>query len=334
MSSDTTNPPLPHHTTPSANAFDSIAILSPGKRSDRLTIPLDAIDATYTVNPPTPTSHDVILCDTPDRTMFKATIKARLTDTPILFRQRGDPFWGIDEWVDSRIKQRLLYRMLKGVDGCIAMAPHQAVKYARKTQVPTDIVTLSKRTSEWPDTTHTDRELRAITLTNAVYRDKIQPLIDIAPTVNKMLDTGTWRIGSWSDGYSDYIRDELTPYENITYGLELDAHAELERANIMLHHSNLDVVPNAVLEGLSARLPVLTNPHIAFRQSPAPLIITSTSQELRRTLGRLRDPNRRQTLGDRGHQHVDTMHDPAKIGRDIITAINQLVNYDDSGDVL
>lgn len=318
-------------TSPSSEVRQrDLAIISPGDRTDRLTDPLAAVDGTWTVNPDDPTAHDVVICDTPDRDMLRAVARCRVDGTPVLFRQRGDPFWGIDEWLDSRLKKAVLSRMLRSVDGCLAIAPHQASKFARKTGVPTDLVTLPKAADEWPDSVHTDTELRLLTLTNCVYPDKIEPLAEIAPVVNDVLadSGGTWRIGSWSEGYDGWLRQQLAPYEHIEFELRLDAHAELEWANAMVHHSRLDVLPNAILEGMASRLPVLTNDHVAFRQSAAPLTITRTDQGLRQTLTRFREPAHRRAAGQRGHEYVASEHAPADVGENLLAAIRRLAGGD------
>lgn len=324
--SKTTQPPAASPARNLPNVGFKLAIISPGDRTDRLTDPLDAVNAEYAVNPTDPTEYDVVLCDTPNREMLRAVVRCRFAGTPVLFRQRGDPFWGIDEWLDSRLKKAVLFRMLRAVDGCVAIAPHQAEKFARKTGVATDLVTLPKQADQWPDTVHTDTDLRLLTLTNAVYPAKIEPLAKIAPVVDDFLgDSGTWRIGSWSEGHDDWLREQLAPYDSIEFGLRLDAEAELRRANVMVHYSNLDVLPNAVLEGLASRLPVITNAHVAFSQSAAPLTITRNSASLRRQLEQLREPSRRRAAGELGHQYVTTRHDPARVGRELAAAVERLV---------
>lgn len=313
-------------TLPAASLGFEPAIVSPGDRTDRLTDPLDALDATYHVNPDDAPAHDVVICDTPDRQMLKAVAECRLAGTPVLFRMRGDPFWGIDEWLDSRVKKTVLFRMLRQVDGCLAIAPHQAQKYARKTGVETDLVTLPKAVTEWPDSVHRSTDLNILTLTNAVYPDKIEPLAEIAPVVDDVLgDNDVWRIGSWSEGHDDWLREQLAPYENIEFELRLDAHEELQRANLMLHHSRLDVLPNAVLEGLASRIPVITNDHVAFTQSGAPVDVTRTDAQLRATLQRYRDPATRREAGERGHRYVREQHAPERVGVELASAVERLV---------
>jgi glycosyltransferase involved in cell wall biosynthesis len=312
-------------TLPAATLGFEPAIISPGDRTDRVTDPLDALDATYHVNPEDAPAHDVVICDTPDRQMLKAVAQCRLDGTPVLFRMRGDPFWGIDEWLDSRVKRAVLFRMLRSVDGCLAIAPHQAQKYARKTGVQTDLVTLPKAVTEWPDSVHRSTDLNILTLTNCVYPDKIEPLAEIAPLVDDVLEDSVWRIGSWSKGHDEWLREQLAPFDNVEFELRLDAEQELQQANLMLHHSRLDVLPNAVLEGLASRLPVITNDHVAFTQSAAPIDVTRTDAQLQATLEQYRDPAKRREAGERGHRYVRERHAPRRVGVELASAVERLV---------
>jgi hypothetical protein len=319
---DTTSTPLPSHYSPPA---PDIGIVSAGDRTSELTEPLSAVDASYTVNPDNPAQFDVVVCDTPDREMLKAVVACRLNRTPVIFRQRGDPFAGIDEWLDSRVKKAVLFQMLRSVDGCLAIAPHQASKYARKTGVPTDLGTLPKDVTAWPDANHSGRELRLVTLTNATYPAKYRPLLEIAPVVDDVLESGTWRIGSWCDKHGGEIRGALAEYENIEYGIGLDAPTETARANVMLHFSGFEALGNAILEGMASRLPVITNDHVAFTQLPAPTITAPDTETLRTLLESLRDADQRQALGDRGHGYVEREHNPIEVGHEMLRALDRLV---------
>jgi glycosyltransferase involved in cell wall biosynthesis len=303
-----------------------IAVVSPGDRTEELTQPMTAVGIDHSVNPENLTEHDIVICDTPDRDMLRAVVECRVAGTPVLFRARGDPFWGIDEWLTSRVKKGVLFRMLRAVDGCIAIAPHQGTKFARKCQVPVEIVTLSESTSRWPDTSHEGETLRIITLTNAVYPEKVNPLAEIAPIVETELSgNDVWRIGSWSTGHEQRLRKVADEHEHIEFGLGLDAWSELEAANLMIHHSRLDALPNAVLEGMSSRLPVLTNSHVAFRQSAAPTEIARSNGDLRAQLMRYRDPRERQATGDAGHRFINDRHDPERVGQELRDAIRRVV---------
>jgi len=327
---DTIQPTQPAETgdTGAKSLPVDVGVLTGGDRTDKLTGPLATTAATTVVDPDSLAHQDVIICDSPDRQMFRAVATRRLHGTPVLFRMRGDPFWGIDEWIDNRAKRWLSLKMLEWVDGCLAMAPHQARKYERETGISPAVVGLPKQVDEWPDPDHTDEELRLVSLTNATYAEKVDPLVDAMPVVQRVLEDlgGEWRIGSWrTDGYADRLRSAATEYGRIEFCGRLDAHDALERANVLLHLSELDVLPNAILEGLASGLPVVTNDHVAFRESPAPLAIAATDHQLATRLSRLAAPDVRRELGARGPPHIREHHDPERIGAEMMTAIVRIL---------
>lgn len=309
---------------------DTVGIISPGGRTDKITDGLATTTIDYAVNPDRLAGYDAIICDTPDREMFATVARKPLHRTPVIFRMRGDPFWGLDQWIDSRAKRWVALQMLGLVDGCIAIAPHQAKKYQQKTGVPTRLAKLPIEPDEWPTTEHTDEKLRIITLTNAVYPNKIEPVIGIIPTVDQVLSQvgGHWQIGSWSTGHHDRLADAAGDYEHVSFDLKLDAKAELERANVMIHFSNFDVLPNAILEGMASRVPVITNDHQAFTDSAAPLTICRKPEDLPRALHWLTKPDERAAVADEGLEYVQQNHTPERIGQQYVNALRHFLGGD------
>lgn len=306
----------------------SIAIISPGGRVEEITKPLDTTSVAHDVNPGSLLGYDVILCDTPDRAMLRALAVGKALRTPVVFRMRGDPFWGMDEWIDSRVKLWVLENVvLPNVDGCIAITDHHARMYEDRTGVPSTHVPLSIRPDRWPETRHIDPEIRAVTLTNAVYPDKIQPTIDAVTAVDSALEEtgGEWRIGSWSDGYSDRLRAATAGCDNVTFCGPLDAQQSLEWANCMIHYSGMDAFPNAVMEGMASEVPVITNDYTPFRETDAPIEVTASHAELRETLHRLRDPAERHRVSDRQTQYVQRHHSRERVGLSFLDALATLV---------
>jgi len=300
----------------------NIAVVGNG-RVEKISKPLETTALEFSVNPDTTSKYDIIIADTPDRNMFKEFLKSKFRRQTILFRMRGDPFWGLDEWIDSRFKRYLVNDvMLKHVDGCIAIAPHQAEIYRQNTGVETQLAQLPKTVANWPSVKHTDSELRIVSLTNAVYWPKVKPLIEIAPVVDSVLNDvgGKWKIGSWSDGYSDKLRRALEGYSHIEYYQPLDAHQALANANLMIHYSNMDVLPNAILEGMASRLPVLTNNFEPFQRTDAPIVVNQNNT----LTTQLRDfvwPEMREKYGHRGVQYVRAKHSLDAIGQQFKSAI-------------
>lgn len=304
-----------------------IAIISPGDRVAKITNPLDTTPVEYDVNPGSLWGYDALLCDTPDRTMLKTLAIGKAIRTPVMFRMRGDPFWGLEEWVDSRLKRWVAQELMLGsIDGCIAITPRHAATFRDRTGAPTTRAALSVDTDAWPETEHSDEELRIVTLTNAVYLPKIAPTIEAIEAVESVLTDvgGEWRIGSWSDGYSDRLRDATTECDHVNFCGSLDATESLDWANCMIHYSNMDVLPNAILEGMASECAVVTNDFVEFRHSAAPLVVTASHSELRSQLRRLVDPTERTQQSDRGEEYVRTNHSREAIGEEFLEALSNL----------
>jgi len=300
-----------------------IAVIGNG-RVDKISKPLATTTLKFDVNPSSTRKYDVVIADTPDRDMFKEFLKSKIRRQTFLFRMRGDPFWGLDEWVESRVKRWLVNDfILPNVDGCLAIAPHQAQKYKEETGVTAQLVSLPKPVQNWQPVTHDSEKLNIVTLTNAVYWPKVKPLLKIAPLVNSVLNEtgGVWKIGSWSDGYSDKMRNQLQEFNNIEFHQPLDAHTALESANVMIHYSRMDVLPNAVLEGMASKLPVITNDFSPFVESDAPILVMKSKEELRRTLTNLTNPKLRIEYGHEGRDYVATEHSMETIGQEFKSAI-------------
>jgi len=306
----------------------SVAVIEQSGRSDNLIHPLKATDMEITVDPDDPYSRDIVILDTPDREMAYEVLKKPLHDAKVVFRMRGDPYFGIDEWIDSKLKEWLAKNVvMPGVDGCITITPYHAELFEGKTGVTSAVAQLPIDPSKWPETTHTDTELRIVSLTNCMYWPKIRPLIRAAPVVNAALDDigGHWRIGG--DGnYENELREMVAKYEHITYDGYLDANEELQWANCMIHLSNLDGWPNAILEGMSSHLPVVTNDHHAFTDKDRPNIVTQSDDTLRVALQNLSDPDYRQEIGNTGEHYVKQQHNPELLGQDYVEYFRRLLS--------
>lgn len=294
----------------------SVAIMSQSERTDRITKPLATTGMNYDVDPADPYQRDILIVETPDRDMLKQVLSKPVhRDTTLLFRMRGDPYWGIHHWMDSKIKQKMALRMLRYVDGCVAIAPHQAQKYVEKAGNPTHIVPLSKDADEWPDINHTDSELRILSLTNCMYPQKMRPLVEAAPAVERALERhgGRWVIGG-KGIYADRLEQQLEEYEHITFGGYVDAKKEMEQANLMLHLSYFDSFANAILEGMASNVPVITTDYVAFSDQNLPVHTTDNLEEIDSILDGYTDPEKRQSVGDRNQAHVREYYNHERVG--------------------
>lgn len=301
----------------------SIGIMSQSDRTDKITNPLATTKLNYTVDPSDPYEHDILIAETPDRDMFRRVLSKPLhRDTTLLFRMRGDPYWGIHHWMDNRVKQKIALQMLRYVDGCVAIAPHQAEKYAQKTGNATHIVPLSIDADEWPDTNHTDEELRIVSLTNCWYPAKFKALIEGAPAVERALDRhgGQWIIGG-KGRHAERLQEEMAKYEHIDFRGYVNATETLDWANLMLHLSYFDSFANAILEGMAASLPVITTDHVAFTDQNLPVHATDGLTNLDSVLADYTDADHRQTIGDRNQAHVREFYNHERVGSAWNTAL-------------
>lgn len=296
------------------------ALLSQSDRTWQTEVALDTTDVPYETDPADPWDFDVLVIETPDKRMFKHVVRGRTQDTSVLFRMRGDPYWGINHWYDGplpvrKLKQWAALKQLEWVDGCISLAPHQATKYRKRTHNPTRNVPLSRDVDEWPDTIHTDERLKIVSLTNCMYPQKIKPLIKYADTVNSILEEegGYWIIGG-KGRYADRLQDAVEPLLHVSFPGYLDARDELEAANVMLHLSYFDSFAGAILEGLASQLPVITTSHPAFEMLPTDKIDGSSNQ-LKTLLKRYTDPQTRQRKGDRNERIVENHYNHNAVGQ-------------------
>jgi len=140
---------------------------------------------------------------------------------------------------------------------------------------------------------------------------------------------GEWRV--YGDGdQAMALREGLYAYDHVQYAGYTDAPKdELAWANLMLHPSDLDGQPNAVLEGLASGLPVVTTDFIAFEEwkgKGAPLRIARGTTSLRMVLNRLRKPSNRQAHADEGIQFAAEHHTPERIGQQYEQFLNRVVS--------
>lgn len=313
----------------------SVALLSQSDRTWQTTVALDRTEIEYAVDPADPWAFDVLVIETPDKKMLRHVAAGKFKDTKVLFRMRGDPYWGIGHWYDHpfppvrKAKQYMALKQLEWVDGCVAIAEHQAAKYRANAGRPTQLVQLSRDVSEWPDTVHTDHEIRALTLTNCMYPNKIGPIIEHISTVNDVLAEtgGQWVIGG-KGRYADRISDAVEGHEHVSFPGYVDAKARMKEANIMLHLSDFDSFAGAILEGCASRLPVVTTTHPAFTNADLPVDVFDTKQQLTTLLQRYADPEIRAHVGTQNEAHVADRFNHDVLGQrwaDVLTWFHQNV---------
>lgn len=309
---------LDHQPTTATATRDStlrVAVTHPSGRVDKVTAPMRAAGVDVAVAPDAPEAFDAVLLDTPGRAMIPEIL--RRSDTPVVYRIRGNLWRASQYWFLGALKSELSDRVLfPRLDGAIPADPYLETEFQSRTEnTATDAIGLPIDAAAWPTVEHTDHALRLVTLTNADYRGKVEPITERVGLVDDLLAEtgGRWVIGG--DGrYTDRLRAATADADHVTFGGFLDAEQALADANVLYHPSEFDIqLPNAVLEGMAAGLPVVTTafpPFAAHRRLRAP----RSPGELRELLRALVTPARRREEGDRNRAYVADNHDPATIG--------------------
>lgn len=294
----------------------SVAICYPGGRLDKLTIPMEAAGLDVTVAPDDPHDHDVIMLDMPGSSMLRPLLDS--DETPVVYRIRGNLWRASNYWTLGELKSQFSDRVLfPRLDGAVPADSHLESEFRNRTgNTTTDAIGLAVQPEQWPSVEHTDDELRLVTLTNADYHGKVDPIVERVGVVDDVLaETG----GQWVIGGDGRFEDELAAAtadaDHVEYRGFIDAEAWLSRSNVLFHPSEFDIqVPNAILEGMASGLPVVTTafpPFAEHRRLRSP----RSHGELRNTLETMRDPDIRQQEADRNLAYVRDEHSPEAIGR-------------------
>ncbi len=157
-----------------------------------------------------------------------------------------------------------------------------------------------------------------ITITNFDYFGKIKPLFDVAKTVNDWLERidGLWLIlgaGKYLNNFIKFLKKNRL-YRLKCVGFVNDVHRYLQMADVMIHLSRLEGLPNSVLEGMLAGLPVIVNDYEPLREID-PVIVIKDERELIRLLEELYDnPKSRRKFGHISHKYVKNNFNYNKIG--------------------
>ncbi len=254
--------------------------------------------------------YDVIICDSPGLVSDHIGSK-----TPVVLRLRGNM------WADgghSRLedcvrwtKDQLLRYICDGV-----ATPDQFLddELRRRMGIETTAaIGLPVTPAEWPTVDHSASALRCLTLTNFDYGLKIEPLYQWADVVEDRLGNGErWRICGDGELAADFAQ-HVSDYRRVDYCGFQDAAAELADANLLLHPSQMDIqMPNAILEGIAANLPVVTNNFEPFVDNQA--VSSVAIHELPPLLSDFRDAARRRQVAAGAGAFVADAHAPARIG--------------------
>lgn len=307
----------------------SVAILYPGNRVDKMQVPLEATEMTVETNPSDAYEFDIALIDNADRDLIWPVLRSPISHAKVIYRMRGDLYRELELWDMPRWKKWIATRVVvANVDGAICANSILAEKVQRVSGVSSaGVAGLAKRVDDYPRVQHRETSLRIITLTNANYRRKIQPLIDYAPVVNDVLSAigGRWHIYGQGE-HADRLNHALRDFDHVEFlGYTDQPKAALADSNLMLHLSNLDAMPNAMLEGMASNLPVITNDFEAFEAYNGPIHRIGSEKQLLGALRKAQAPPWREHHGQRGRQFVAQYHTPEAVGQQYVDYFKQIL---------
>jgi len=305
-----------------------VGIAEPSGRVEKMSEPLAAVGIDLDIDPDRLDDVDVLVFDKPSRELFEAAISRVFRSPKVVYRMRGDCY---SEYVTEGIpypKRWLANEVLfRAVDGAVAITQSYADLLAARSGVhPTGVAGLAIDVGDWPRVDHEDDDLRLVTLTNANYRRKIQPIVDSAPLVDDVLGEGdVWRVCG-AGKYEHVLREGLASCERVSFEGFVDARAVLAESNAMVHLSELDGLPNSILEGLASGLPVITNDFTAFVEFGWPLVVTNGGHELVEALAVARDPAWRRATGRAGRRYVAEHHTAEAVGQQYLDFFARVVD--------
>lgn len=295
-------------------------------------IPLEATDMQVEVEPSDAYACDIVLLDNADRDMIWPVLRRPFSKAKVIYRMRGDLYRELELWDMHPLKKwAAINLVVANVDGAVCANSILAEKIQRVSGVPAaGVASIAKRVDDWPTVRHEGTQLRAITLTNAGYPRKIQPLIEYAPVVNDVLSVvgGRWHIYAGRTEHSDELEAAVEEFEHVDFlGYTERPKAALEDSNLMLHFSNLDAMPNAILEGMASNLPVITNDFEAFEIFNGPIQRFGTEEQLLDALRKAQAPPWREDRGRRGREFVAQYHTPEAVGQQYVEFFKEILSH-------
>ncbi len=238
------------------------------------------------------------------------------TSKPVYYRPRTNivQFYNRRRFGRLRLIGRLLTTQFDGI-----IAPDTTTKRAlgRYTTTHIDVIELPKKVTNWPTREHTNGITQMLTLSNFDYPEKTEPIIEYMPVMNDGVCeklNARWVIAG--DGtYSDRVKDHTRQYDRVEYVGFTDPEPYLQQSDVLLHLSTWDIqLPNAILEGMASKLPVVTTDYEPFKESGYLRDVPNESG-LFETVVDLNDPEKRERIGRANAEYVAQYHNYKTIGQ-------------------
>lgn len=320
--------PRQQQAQPAESEID-VAVLYPGNRIEKMAVPLQATEMEVRVEPDGAYDSDVVVLDNADRDLGKEVLRNPLHDAELVYRMRGDVYRELERWDMHPIKKWVAINLvLRNLDGAIAVNDMLAEKIRRVSGVkPVGSAGLWKHVEDWPTVGHSGTALDIITLTNANYWLKVEPILEYADVVEEWLHEhgGHWYVcGEGQE--AERLADGLSDYYHITYEGFVDAKKWIRDMDLMFHPSNLDGQPNSILEGMASGLPVVTNDFEAFQRFAGPVYLVDGPDTLEIAFEQLQSATERARWGQQGIKYVEEHHTPEAIGQQYVDYFQRLLS--------
>ncbi len=240
---------------------------------------------------------DVLLVDTPGLTAVRGWMLKRRRGCKLILRLRGD------YWKEIRTEGRLsavrafLSRVIfRLCDEVVAVSWYLRKRMAEEVGLFPKVVEIPAR----DDLACCQcEEFNVVTLTNFNYIEKVRPLMTFGRVIDEFLRdvNGHWLVA----GRGKYLRtflDRMRDLRRLRYCGYVDVRDFLRMGKVMVHLSEFEGLPNAVLEGMAAGMPVIVNDYPALTQIFGVIVIRD-GEELMYWLKRLyENPKERRRIGE------------------------------------
>lgn len=281
-------------------------------------------------------SVDVIITDTPGVGILKGWIAKKINSVPLIYRMRGNYWQEVEsEGKLSKLREFIASKFIfKLCDGVIPLSYYLKKEFQRRVDFENvAVVRLAKDVGLFK--LKRDKEsFNIVTLTNFNYFEKIKPIFDYLSIVNEILENfnGKWYVGG-KGKYVKIFQETVEKYENVEYCGYVSPPEFLKRGSIMLYFSEFEGgVPNAVLEGMAAALPVIVNDFEPLKEIENVIVIKSKEELVKWLCVLYENPAMRKKFGLKGRMAVEKRYNMKKIGKRYLTVIENLIAIDDKSE--
>lgn len=297
---------------------------------------------------------DLVISDCCGTHASMAMMLRGLLGVPAVFRMRGN-MW--DEYEDRRSARDSLLRRkfvdalvlytnhnLPRMDAIMPVARHMAdAVRAELPGIRTPVLPIPISVTTFPPAPDDRDALRArwspdgrgivASITNLRYWQKAAPMLDAAPALEEVLrEHGlVWAIagrGAFADQFFEELAKRCSPDLWVRAGFVSDPWSLLYAASAFLHISEMDGMPNVVIEAQSCGCPVIANDHPAMaeliRHGETGLLVSDPADAAGELDRLLREASLHEHMAAKGLRYVREQHTDEAVGRMLLQALSEV----------